>query len=90
MTSNVEHHAPDVAVHERFASMPHLAGPGVFVTGTATVPPTEMVHTPSPVQNLLSETWNEVKDGPKGSSVPVDRGIDGLCANENFSRPVRF
>lgn len=42
------------------------------------------------VPDLLSAAWDEVKVGLKGGSVPVDRRIDTLCANENFSMPAEF
>ena len=83
VTSNVENRGyDDAVVHEMLTSMPLLNGPVIFATDLTMVPPMEMIPTPSPVPDLLSVAWDEVKDGPKGGSVPVDRSIDVLCANK--------
>jgi hypothetical protein len=83
ITPKVESPAPDTAVREMPIPMPLPAGPGVFFTNLTMVPPTEMIPITIPVPDLLAATWDEVKDGPKGGSV--DRSIDVLGANKNFS-----
>ena len=82
VAQTVESPAPEAAIREMPTPMPLPTGPGVFFTNLAMVPPTEMIPTISPVPDLLSATWDDVKDGPKGGSI--DRGIDVIGKNRNF------
>ena len=65
--------------------MPPSTGPGVIVTNITMVPPTEVIPTINP---LLAETWDKVKDGPKGGNV--DRIPDALGADESVANRAEF
>jgi hypothetical protein len=84
----VESPTPDAAIREMPTPMPLPAGPGIFFTNLAMVPPTEMIPTINPVPDSLTATWNLVKDGVKDGKV--DSAIDVLGASENFAGTVGF
>jgi hypothetical protein len=86
----VESSAADAVEREVPAPMPLPAVPGVFVTNLTMISPTEMIPATRPVPELLSETWDKVKDGPKVDTSSLGRGLDVLGANETFSGPARF
>jgi hypothetical protein len=84
----VESPTSEPAIREMPTPMPLPAGPGIFFTNLAMVPPTEMIPTVDPVPDSLAATWNLVKDGVKDDNV--DGAIDVLGASEDISGTVRI
>lgn len=84
----VESPASDAAIREMPTPMPLPAGPDIFFTNLAMVPPTEMIPTINPVPDSLAATWNLVKDGVKDDNV--NNAIDVIGTSENFADTVEF
>ena len=78
----VESPASDDSIREMPTPMPLSAGPEIFFTNLAMVPPREMVPTINPMPDLLAATWDQVKGGAKGDSV--DRAIDIVGASDTL------
>ena len=65
--------------------MPLPTCPGIIATNINMVPPTEVIPTISP---LLAETWDKVKDVPKGGNV--GRIPDALGAGKSVASRTEF